>query len=90
MNAMRMPGFTAEDSLHISGAQYHMTASKFLAATTDIRPQKYSLEDCRALRSSMRVSVMVAHNWAVKGDWDAFSNSMNILSSTLKDYSKNC
>jgi hypothetical protein len=39
MNTMNIPGFTAEDSLYISRTQYHVTATKFLAANADIRPQ---------------------------------------------------
>jgi hypothetical protein len=31
MNAMNIPGFTAEDSLYISRTQYHMTTIKILA-----------------------------------------------------------
>ena len=39
MNTVNMPGFTAEDSLYISRTQYRMTATKFLAAKADLRPQ---------------------------------------------------
>jgi hypothetical protein len=39
MNTMNMPGFTAENSLYRSRKQYNVTATKFLAAKANIRPQ---------------------------------------------------
>jgi hypothetical protein len=39
MNTLNIPGFTAEDSLYISRTPYNITATKFLAAKADLRPQ---------------------------------------------------
>jgi hypothetical protein len=36
---MNMPGFTGEESLYTSRAQYITTATGFLAAKAEIRPQ---------------------------------------------------
>jgi hypothetical protein len=39
MNRMNMPGFTGEESLYRSRAQYNTTATGFLASKAEIRPQ---------------------------------------------------
>ena len=40
MNTINIPGFTAEDSLYKSRTQYNMSATRFLAAKADLRPQR--------------------------------------------------
>jgi hypothetical protein len=40
MKTINIPGFTAEDSLYKSRTQYNMSATRFLAAKADIRPQQ--------------------------------------------------
>jgi hypothetical protein len=36
---MHMPGFTAEDSLYMSRAQYHITGAGFLVVNAKVVPQ---------------------------------------------------
>jgi hypothetical protein len=90
MNAMSMPGFTAEDSLYTREAQYDMTASKFLTAKAHIRPQRMAPEDCNELRKSILRRVNDAGQRALAGDWFMFNHQMDGINNGMSQLLKHC
>lgn len=59
MNNINMPGFTAENSLHKSRTQYHMSATRFLVAKANVQPaltRKEGLrQECRKMGGAFSV-----------------------------------
>jgi hypothetical protein len=49
MKTVHLPGFTAERSVYVSGAQYSVTATNFSVASAGIRPQRGFDDPCAAL-----------------------------------------
>lgn len=80
---MNMPGFTAERSLCASRAPYRMTATKFLSAHDEIRPQMTMCSYLERRISSLGDELGHA---AAAQDWRAVSDSLQTLRNTLTAY----
>jgi len=83
---MSLPGFTAEDSLYLSRTRYNLIATKFLAATADIRPQRSKL--CPLLEADIIEFMNDFGYYALRGDWLAASFSIHDVNSWLRQYTR--
>ena len=68
MNRMNMPGFTGEESLYRSRAQYNTTATGFLASKAEIRPQLS--DECISMRNDLAKLWRNFERASRERDWD--------------------
>jgi hypothetical protein len=80
---MKMPGFTAERSLYAARAQYSMTATRFLSAEADVRPQ---MSACEYLEGRLPLLSNELAGAVARRDWDAHTMYMGIVQATLRSY----
>jgi hypothetical protein len=87
---MNMPGFTGEESLYTSRAQYNITATGFLAAKADIRPQLPVSSECTSLGSHLRGLYRGLGLAVGAGDWDMAHVYMQSIDFYQRAYSEAC
>ena len=81
---MRMLGFTAEDSLYMSRAHYHMTGAGFLVVNAKVAPQ--ARPECISIARMARTNLRAFTEAVTEGDYDAASTFGAMLNDTLDLY----
>jgi len=85
---MNIPGFTAEGSLYRSGAQYNLTATRFLASKTNVEPQLSKV--CGALGVLIRARYLQFGNAVLQKDWSSAQRFLEDIQAAQEKYSEVC
>jgi hypothetical protein len=86
MKTINIPGFTAEDSLYKSRTQYNMSATRFLAAKADIRPQRPDV--CGPLENDIQEALNDAGYAAAANYWWGFNLAMDDVNSMRRKHAR--
>jgi hypothetical protein len=87
MNTEHLPGFTAENSVYLTRAQYNVTTPAFSGTTNDIRPQRAI--QCGDIRTSIEIHFHRYGLAIAAGDHQAALVELGIIE-TLQNLSSLC